>query len=78
MFAIRWWTLDELERAEEVFAPRRLPELVRDLVVDGPPASPIDVGVVTPVPGIRPVDLGAGAHASCETYRPSTKSQPPS
>ncbi len=45
MFAIRWWTLDELERAEEVFAPRRLPELVRDLVVNGPPASPIDVGV---------------------------------
>ncbi len=45
MFAIRWWTLDELERAEEVFAPRRLPELVRELVVNGPPASPIDVGV---------------------------------
>jgi 8-oxo-dGTP diphosphatase len=45
VFAIRWWTLDELERAEAVFAPRRLPELVRDLVVNGPPALPIDVGV---------------------------------
>jgi ADP-ribose pyrophosphatase YjhB (NUDIX family) len=45
MFAIRWWTLDELEEAEETFAPRRLPELVRDLVVNGPPVLPIDVGV---------------------------------
>lgn len=45
VFAIRWWTLDELERAEEVFAPRRLPELVRDLLLNGPPAAPIDVGV---------------------------------
>lgn len=45
VFAMRWWTLDELERAEEVFAPRRLPELVRDLVANGPPALPIDVGV---------------------------------
>lgn len=45
VFAMRWWTLDELERAEEVFAPRRLPELVRDLVLNGPPARPIDAGV---------------------------------
>lgn len=45
MFAIRWWALDELEGTEETFAPRRLPELVRDLVANGPPAAPIDVGV---------------------------------
>ena len=45
VFAIRWWTLDELEETTETFAPRRLPELVRDLVVNGPPAAPIDVGV---------------------------------
>ena len=45
VFAIRWWTVDELEETGEVFAPRRLPELVRDLVVNGPPAAPIDVGV---------------------------------
>ena len=41
----RWWTLDELEAADAVFAPRRLPELVRDLLENGPPPSPVDVGV---------------------------------
>jgi hypothetical protein len=45
VFAIRWWTLDELEEAAEVFAPSRLPELVRDLVVTGPPPAPVDAGV---------------------------------
>ena len=42
--AVRWWTLDELEATGEQFAPRRLPDLVRDLLVS-PPARPIDVGV---------------------------------
>ena len=42
--AVRWWTLDELEATGEEFAPRRLPDLVRDLLVS-PPARPIDVGV---------------------------------
>lgn len=43
---IRWWTLDELEAAREVlFAPRRLPALIRDLVENGPPTAPIDAGV---------------------------------
>ncbi len=41
---IRWWTLDELESADARFAPGRLPELLRDLLRDGPPAEPIDVG----------------------------------
>ena len=45
MTAIRWWTLDELEAAEELFAPRRLPLLVRELLLHGPPAEPVDVGV---------------------------------
>ena len=45
MTAIRWWTLDELEVAEELFAPRRLPLLVRELLLHGPPAEPVDVGV---------------------------------
>jgi ADP-ribose pyrophosphatase YjhB (NUDIX family) len=45
VFELRWWTLTELEAAEETFAPRRLPELVRSLLRDGPPAGPIDVGV---------------------------------
>ena len=42
---LRWWALDELTRADGVFAPRRLPELLRSLVVDGPPHVPIEVGV---------------------------------
>ena len=45
VFGLRWWTPAELEEAEETFAPRRLPELVRSLLRDGPPAEPIDAGV---------------------------------
>ena len=41
---IRWWTLEELESGELLFAPRRLPELLRDLLRDGPPDEPVDVG----------------------------------
>ena len=40
----RWWTQDELE-ADALFAPRRLPLLIRELLLHGPPAEPIDVGV---------------------------------
>jgi ADP-ribose pyrophosphatase YjhB (NUDIX family) len=43
--AIRWWTLDEIEASDEVFAPTRLAALVRELLRDGPPPEPIDVGV---------------------------------
>jgi 8-oxo-dGTP pyrophosphatase MutT (NUDIX family) len=42
---IRWWTFPELEASDEVFAPRRLPQLMRELLDEGPPASPIDAGV---------------------------------
>ena len=45
MNAVRWWTLDELEAAETLFSPRRLPLLLRRLILDGPPAEPIDVGL---------------------------------
>jgi G:T/U-mismatch repair DNA glycosylase/ADP-ribose pyrophosphatase YjhB (NUDIX family) len=41
----RWWTRDEIARPGAVFAPRRLPELLRDLLANGPPREPIDVGV---------------------------------
>lgn len=41
----RWWTLAELEAADANFAPRRLPNLVRELLVNGPPEVPTDVGV---------------------------------
>ena len=45
VFELRWWTIDELEETAATFAPARLPELVRRLLVDGPPAEPIDAGV---------------------------------
>jgi 8-oxo-dGTP diphosphatase len=38
---IRWWTLDELRRSREVFGPRRLPELVAELLEKGPPPAPL-------------------------------------
>ncbi len=42
---VRWWTLDEVERSTEEFAPRRLGALVRELLAGGPPAEPLDAGV---------------------------------
>jgi 8-oxo-dGTP pyrophosphatase MutT (NUDIX family) len=42
---IRWWTVDEIEASNETFAPRRLAELLRDLLESGPPPEPIDTGV---------------------------------
>jgi ADP-ribose pyrophosphatase YjhB (NUDIX family) len=45
MTAVRWWEPDELEAAQTLFAPRRLPALVRALVEDGPPAEPFEVGL---------------------------------
>jgi ADP-ribose pyrophosphatase YjhB (NUDIX family) len=41
---IRWWTLDEIGSSGACFAPRRLDTLVRELLRDGPPSEPIDVG----------------------------------
>ena len=43
--AIRWWAIEEIAESEERFAPRRLAELLRSLLRDGPPPEPIDVGV---------------------------------
>jgi 8-oxo-dGTP diphosphatase len=45
VFELRWWSQAELGVAAETFAPRRLPELVRSLLRDGPPAQPVDAGV---------------------------------
>ena len=47
VFGMRWWTGAELQEAEgqTTFAPRRLPELLRSLLRDGPPPEPIDAGV---------------------------------
>lgn len=42
---IRWWTQEELAASDELFAPRRLPELVAALLRDGPPREPLDAGI---------------------------------
>jgi G:T/U-mismatch repair DNA glycosylase/ADP-ribose pyrophosphatase YjhB (NUDIX family) len=41
----RWWTQAELEAPGTIFAPRRLPQLLRDLLRHPPPRGPVDVGV---------------------------------
>jgi TDG/mug DNA glycosylase family protein len=41
----RWWTADELVATDELIAPSRLGDLLHDLVANGPPGKPIDVGV---------------------------------
>jgi ADP-ribose pyrophosphatase YjhB (NUDIX family) len=42
---IRWWTIGELQHSDALFAPRRLPQLVADLVGGAAPEAPIDAGV---------------------------------
>jgi 8-oxo-dGTP pyrophosphatase MutT (NUDIX family) len=47
MFAVRghrWWTVDEIQRSRETFAPRRLAELLRPLLAGTLPAEPTDAG----------------------------------
>ncbi len=49
LFQIRWWTQDELAAfvptETELFAPRKLPQLVAALLADGVPDPPIETGV---------------------------------
>jgi 8-oxo-dGTP pyrophosphatase MutT (NUDIX family) len=42
---LRWWTLEELEASDAVFYPTRLAHFLRQLLEQGPPEEPIDVGV---------------------------------
>src|SRR5262245_46751373 len=42
---LRWWTLPELEATKETLVPRRLVEVLRELIEHGAPAKPIDVGI---------------------------------
>ena len=42
---VRWWTLDELESSHVTFAPRRLAELLSDVLESGPPPEPLDAEV---------------------------------
>jgi hypothetical protein len=41
----RWWTLSELEGSPEEISPRRLATLLRSLLAEGPPPTPLDAGV---------------------------------
>jgi TDG/mug DNA glycosylase family protein len=45
VYDVRWWTLAELEAAEETLVPVRLASFLRQLLEEGPPSEPIDVGV---------------------------------
>ena len=40
----RWWTLEELEATDALFAPSRFPALVHELLERGAPPEPIDAG----------------------------------
>lgn len=45
LIEFRWWHVDEVvDKQGMSFAPRKLPELLRQLVREGPPPKPIDVG----------------------------------
>jgi 8-oxo-dGTP pyrophosphatase MutT (NUDIX family) len=39
----RWWSLDEIRRSTEEFAPRDLADRLDDLFAKGPPACPVEV-----------------------------------
>ena len=41
----RWWSIAEIEASSETFAPRRLDELLGQLIRDGPPIEAFDVGL---------------------------------
>ena len=46
VFELRWWTVDEIAgRSDLRFVPRRLAAHLADLLRDGAPPRPIDVGV---------------------------------
>jgi TDG/mug DNA glycosylase family protein len=40
----RWWSADEIATSDEEFAPRRLAELLAEIVANGPPNHPIETG----------------------------------
>jgi 8-oxo-dGTP pyrophosphatase MutT (NUDIX family) len=41
----KWWSVDEIAASDELFAPARLADLLRELIANGPPTAPTDVGV---------------------------------
>lgn len=40
-FDLRWWSLDEIAASSETFVPPNFAALMRDLLRDGPPVTPI-------------------------------------
>ena len=42
--AREWWTVEELEATDEQVWPSELASLVKDVLRDGPPATPIAIG----------------------------------
>jgi len=42
---LRWWSPDQLATEDALFAPRRLPALITDVLTAGPPPEPLDTGV---------------------------------
>jgi hypothetical protein len=42
---LRWWSLEEIEKSREEFAPRSLAGELRKLIELGPPKHATDVGV---------------------------------
>jgi len=41
----RWWNVEEIDASAEVFAPRRLGIQLRELMQQGLPSEPFDVGL---------------------------------
>jgi hypothetical protein len=41
----RWWTPQEISASQDEFAPRLLAEYPEALILNGPPDSPIEVGI---------------------------------
>lgn len=42
---MRWWSLEEMRVSELLFAPRRLGDILENLIADGPPSEPFDSGI---------------------------------
>ena len=42
---IRWWAAEELNRSDDLFAPRRLPALTAALIRGQLPSTPLDAGI---------------------------------
>ena len=40
----RWWSCDEIAASNDLFAPRELARRLAELLIDGPPEAPFDVG----------------------------------